>query len=724
MRYFLLLAALGLLFGVATAAPLPADTAARRIDRLPATGLLLQKGWRYHAGDDPAWAWADLDDSRWDTLNPTRPRRELPPRLSSGPGWLRLRFRLGDSLRLRAPVLVPFYLGAAEIYVNSKLIRRDGVLRAVPTEVQATSMRLEPLELPADFGTEGVLAVRFAPYQSRLPNLRRGMEDMSLFAITLQTERQLRQYQKEKLSALVVYYVTAGAFLLLTLLHLAFFRYNPAQLANRYFARYTFTLALAGLALYYLATLISPARGGLAEWTVPAWYVLVVLSGLYAVRALYALFGLRTGRLYAGLWLSSGGFLVLEVLWRYSPLSFLAFLGFMFVITAEQLRLTWRALRQQQRGARIIASGFAIALFWLLVTLGMVVTDVSTSLVVNYLQFTLLFLPPALGISLFLAREFALDSQLLQLKLAEVERLSAQTLAQEQEKQALLAAQNETLETQVHERTSELQRSLTDLRATQAQLIQREKMASLGELTAGIAHEIQNPLNFVNNFSEVSTELLDELEEEQAKPSRDAGLEAELVGDLRQNLGKISHHGRRAAAIVKGMLEHSRTSTGERAPTDLNALTDEYLRLAYQGLRAKDKSFNAKLETDFAPGLPLVEAVGADLGRVLLNLFSNAFYAVQKRQQTGEAGFKPTVSVSTKQLGGQVEIRVSDNGTGIADGVRAKIFQPFFTTKPTGEGTGLGLSLSYDIITKAHGGTLAVASEPGQGTEFLISLPN
>ncbi|GAB3734925.1 hypothetical protein GCM10027594_16390 [Hymenobacter agri] len=267
----------------------------------------------------------------------------------------------------------------------------------------------------------------------------------------------------------------------------------------------------------------------------------------------------------------------------------------------------------------------------------------------------------------------------------------------------------------------QLQRSLSELRATQAQLIQKEKMASLGELTAGIAHEIQNPLNFVNNFSEVSSELVAELKEAQA--ASDAEEATALADDLAQNLGKISHHGRRAAAIVKGMLEHSRTSTGERAPTDLNQLCDEYLRLAYQGLRAKDKTFNATLGTDFAPGLPPVEVAGADVGRVLLNLFGNAFYAVQKRQQIGEAGYQPSVAVSTKQAGNQVEIRVSDNGTGMPAEVQAKIFQPFFTTKPTGEGTGLGLSLSYDIITKAHGGTLAVQSHPGQGTEFLITLP-
>ena len=273
----------------------------------------------------------------------------------------------------------------------------------------------------------------------------------------------------------------------------------------------------------------------------------------------------------------------------------------------------------------------------------------------------------------------------------------------------------------MQQRAGELQRSLTELRATQAQLIQKEKMASLGELTAGIAHEIQNPLNFVNKFSEASTELVEELRE--ALAASDTAEATALAGDVAQNLSKITEHGRRATAIVKGMLEHSRTSIGERPPTDLTQLADEYLRRAYQGLRAKDKTFNATLTTDFASGLLLVEAAGADLGRVLLNLLGNAFYAVQKRQQTGEVAYKPTVSVSTKRLNNQVEMRVSDNGTGIPAEVKAKIFQPFFTTKPTGEGTGLGLSLSYDIITKAHGGTLAVESAPGQGTEFLITLP-
>jgi two-component system NtrC family sensor kinase len=309
--------------------------------------------------------------------------------------------------------------------------------------------------------------------------------------------------------------------------------------------------------------------------------------------------------------------------------------------------------------------------------------------------------------------------------------VKAQARREEEEQQRrLAAARNADLERLVAARTAaltqqsaELQTALAELRATQQQLIQREKMASLGELTAGIAHEIQNPLNFVNNFADVSAELVAELEVEQANPTPDVGLEDELLHDLRHNLHKINQHGQRAASIVRGMLAHSRQSTGERQPTELNALADEYLRLAYHGLRAKDKSFNATLKTDFAALLPLVPAVPGDLGRVLLNLFTNAFYAVQKRQQTAGPGYAPTVQVRTRRAGEEVEVCIRDNGTGIPEAVRSKIFQPFFTTKPSGEGTGLGLSLAHDIVTQGHGGTLSVDSREGEFTEFVLRLP-
>jgi two-component system NtrC family sensor kinase len=266
----------------------------------------------------------------------------------------------------------------------------------------------------------------------------------------------------------------------------------------------------------------------------------------------------------------------------------------------------------------------------------------------------------------------------------------------------------------------ELEQTLQKLKATQAQLIQSEKMASLGELTAGIAHEIQNPLNFVNNFSEINTELIEELKSEKSKLNSEE-LD-ELLNDIAENEQKINHHGKRADAIVKGMLQHSRANTGKKELTDFNALADEYLRLSYHGLRAKDKDFNADFKTDFDESIGKMQVVPQDIGRVLLNLYNNAFYAVNEKKRQLNGTFGPTVSVSTKRSGDKVEIVIKDNGNGIPQKVVDKIFQPFFTTKPAGQGTGLGLSLSYDII-KVHGGELKVETKAGEGAEFTIQLP-
>jgi two-component system, NtrC family, sensor kinase len=265
-----------------------------------------------------------------------------------------------------------------------------------------------------------------------------------------------------------------------------------------------------------------------------------------------------------------------------------------------------------------------------------------------------------------------------------------------------------------------LETALADLKSTQSQLIQSEKMASLGELTAGIAHEIQNPLNFVNNFSEVNKELLIELKDEIKKGNLNEI--AALADDLISNEEKINHHGKRADAIVKGMLQHSSSGSGKKEPTNINKLADEYLRLAYHGLRAKDKSFNATLKTDYNETIGNINIIPQDIGRVILNLITNAFYAVDEKKKSGIENYEPTVLVSTKKIGDTVEVRVTDNGNGISQKIVDKIFQPFFTTKPTGQGTGLGLSLSYDIV-KAHGGDISVVSDTNIGTEFKITLP-
>lgn len=293
-------------------------------------------------------------------------------------------------------------------------------------------------------------------------------------------------------------------------------------------------------------------------------------------------------------------------------------------------------------------------------------------------------------------------------------RLRTEEVLQQKEE---IEAQRDSLETQ----RNSLEKTLVELKTAQNQLIQSEKMASLGELTAGIAHEIQNPLNFVNNFSEVNTEMIDELESELKSGNIDEALA--IAAEIKGNEQKINHHGKRADFIVKGMLQHSRTSTGEKQLTNINVLADEFIKLSYHGLRAKDKSFNAEMISHFDPGLPKTNVVQQDIGRVLLNLFNNAFYAVHQKQKTAGNDYKPEVTITTSSANGQVIIKVKDNGIGIPDHNKEKIMQPFFTTKPTGEGTGLGLSLSYDMIVKGHGGQIRVNSEEGKFTEFSITLP-
>ena len=321
-----------------------------------------------------------------------------------------------------------------------------------------------------------------------------------------------------------------------------------------------------------------------------------------------------------------------------------------------------------------------------------------------------------------------------QRKALEKEKLKTR---EEEEKKEQVISLKDQLEIQVAERTAELtkqkeelQLALTELRSTQAQLIQSEKMASLGELTAGIAHEIKNPLNFVNNFSELNKDLIDELIQDLKSGKIDNAFA--VSNDIRENEEKINHHGKRADSIVKGMLQHSRTSSGQKELTDINKLADEYLRLAYHGLKAKEKDFNVKFETDFDDSIGKINIVPQDIGRVLLNLINNAFYAVNEKKkapQSASAGgveYEPAITVTTKLITPAsgvfwVSISVRDNGNGIPENIVDKIFQPFFTTKPTGQGTGLGLSLSYDII-KAHGGELKAETKEGEGTEFTIFL--
>ena len=292
--------------------------------------------------------------------------------------------------------------------------------------------------------------------------------------------------------------------------------------------------------------------------------------------------------------------------------------------------------------------------------------------------------------------------------------------------QAVIAIENVRLFESVEARTRELAQSLDNLRTTQDRLVQTQKLASLGQLTAGIAHEIKNPLNFVNNFSAVSVELIDELRQALTGAHLDSNLRAEIgeIADtLQGNLDKVVQHGKRADAIVKNMLLHSREGSGEHRPVDINSLVEESLNLAYHGARAEKQGFNVTLERSFDPAAGQADVFPQDITRVLLNLISNGFYAATRRKAEAGDGYEPTLVASTRSLGDHVEIRVRDNGTGIPPEVKEKIFNPFFTTKPAGEGTGLGLSISHDVIVKQHGGSIEVETEPGAFSEFIIVLP-
>ncbi|MFD2573625.1 ATP-binding protein [Spirosoma soli] len=685
-----------------------------------------EDAWQFRAGDSTAWASPTYDDRHWTHIKPSTDFDENPELWKAGRGWFRQTFRF-RRLVSKDVTMTIHQFGQSEVYLDG---RRLAVLKPTRYDSGGSQRIVALLPIRIADTNQHTLAVRYAFRRDPMIGAVIGKEPFRL-SFDLASDAPL-ELQDAQHTGAGTEWLVIGIFSLLSLLHFLFYRANPTQPVHRVLSATMLAFALAFLmdqAEDFTGTLTTDSlRGAVAVFSISAAFALLLL-------AVYTYLGRRPGWLFWGLVGLLAGCAFYNVLIGELPDSlFLIPLGLVLI---EYVRVSWLAKRRNpDRDARLPWNSLKVTFFALLATIpvailfSLLAAMLKASYIIEWMTIPMILLSLVgllsvpLGLSLSLVRDYARTYLSLRQKLDQVEQLSAQALIQEQEKQQLLARQNETLERQVAERTAELTKSLTELRQTQQQLIQQEKMASLGELTAGIAHEIQNPLNFVNNFADVSAELVVELKEERNKAeNRDEELEIELLGDLEQNLQKISQHGNRAAGIVRGMLDHARVSSGQREATDINALVDEYLRLAYHGLRAKDKSFNAHLVTNFDSEAGIINVAPQDVGRVLLNLFNNAFYAVQERSVKEGATYKPTVSVRTQRLADAVAIVVSDNGSGVPDSVKEKIFQPFFTTKPTGQGTGLGLSLSYDIITKGHQGTLALETSGAAGTSFVVKLP-
>jgi two-component system, NtrC family, sensor kinase len=669
-----------------------------------------QEGWVFKGGSNTAWANPDLDDSGWKSMKPTELSTKFADENGRVEGWFRINIQL-DSSFSGIPVRISRQLWAAtDIYLDGKLVTSFGNTGHPYKAYNPVLKYSRPLSIVP--GKKHVLAIHFVDYETLFTQRELRLKPQNLKNFLSICGPDFDKAVTKKIRE--TYIIGSGTISVAIILFLLFVLLLALNAADKIFQMAviltcTVLLGAFGSFLGYFQELPYAAEKAIFIFTsgfsLPVMHALTLLITEWVLTKRTSAI---TKIILITMPLTSLLGHVFNISWPFGLVE-VVLLGYFF-----RLVYTSRQRIKNIEWTVILAMGVLTfgSLIW--VFLHKYYFD-SFYDIENFLKAIVLLSAPTLFL-LYVAFSY---KEIL----AEKEAEALNVIRITEEKKELLERQNVLLEEQVAERTRELEKSLADLKSTQAQLIQSEKMASLGELTAGIAHEIQNPLNFVNNFSEVSVDLANELKDEIKKTEKDWGLIEDLATDLSQNQEKINHHGKRASDIVKGMLEHSRKSSGEKEATDINALCDEYLRLAYHGLKAKDNNFNATMETHFDPNLPKIPVIPQDIGRVILNLINNAFYAVNERNKKGEAGYQPTVSITTQLTANtQLLIAIKDNGSGIPAHIKDKIFQPFFTTKPTGQGTGLGLSLSYDIV-KAKGGEIKLNTQENEGTTFTIEIP-
>ncbi len=683
-----------------------------QLTKLPAEGILLGKGWKFHAGDDSAWAKPEYNDKDWQTINPSLDIRHIPQLQNVSIGWFRLKLLVDSSLIDQPLGMTISQVGASEIYLDGNLVYRFGKVDSETKKEQTYYLLNRPFSIKLGSKRFQTIAIRYS-YNPKGFLIKWGFENFCMRIVLNNIGSTFSTFQKETRLFLIYEMTKVAIWLLLCIFSLGL--YISIRSRKEYLL----------IGIYSLFLFISNVLGGLIArellntqayaYTYFVSRLFYILGLMIALSSVIRLFNQNKNWYYYALMLCS--FCAMVSFFVFYDQAALIFLTVFVLYGIEMMRISLKGIRDRRPGAALLFFGSSIVFFFapamiFFLTIG----NLQAAAFIAFLgEVSVPF-----WWSLFIAGEFGRTGLALQARVKEVEQLSQKAIAQERDKQIFLESQNEILEKRVEERTALLNKSLKNLQSTQSQLIQSEKMASLGEITAGIAHEIQNPLNFVNNFSEVNTELIDELQSELKSGNAEGALTITI--GIRDNEQKIVHHGRRADAIVKSMLQHNRSSSGIKEPTDINALVDEYLRLSYRGMRTKDNSLNVTIQTEFDDRIGNINLIPQDIGRVLLNLFNNAFYALSEKKRLLDGNFEPIISVITRKLDDRIEIRVKDNGNGIPQKHLDKIFQPFFTTKPTGQGTGLGLSLSYDII-KAHAWELNVDTKEEEGSEFIIQIP-
>jgi two-component system NtrC family sensor kinase len=668
----------------------------------------LNENWKYQKGDDIQWAQPSYNDNFWKTAVTKGNLNQSNDKQLAGENeivWFRRKIKV-DSTFKESIIFNVMQSGASDIYLDGKLLRSFGMVSNNPKIFQQKSADDDIFILPLEPGKEQILAVRYATGSQNFPIYNK-LWNFRIQITTMAVLNSPDRFINNKLALLPVgfdmFLISLGATSLISILFFTLFLFFPKERINGFFALSTFCMSW-----FIILRNQSYAAENDTFW-------LSIFSGIFLLTGilimLFCVYRILKHKIGFWFW-TLCGLCFLSIISRIVyPISYFGIVLILHQLTV--IIVSFRSLKTNRIAALIFISCMGITFIYFISNMIFNALDIDTSAyssIFSGLSFMLL----PLSIAIYLGYSFSQRSKSLATQLKEVKKLSA-------ENTRILSEQKDNLEKEVALRTQDLNTSLENLKATQSQLIQSEKMASLGELTAGIAHEIQNPLNFVNNFSEVNTELLEDMNGELDKGNL---VEVKQIAkDILENEQKINHHGKRADAIVKGMLQHSRSSSGTKEPTDINKLADEYLRLAYHGLRAKDKSFNATMKTDYDENIGNINIIPQDMGRVILNLITNAFYATNEKKKQIEEDYEPTVTVSTRKVRNTVEVSVKDNGNGIPQTALDKIFQPFFTTKPTGQGTGLGLSLAYDIV-KAHGGELKVETKENEGTVFTIQLTN